>query len=90
MRGGRRAHLLFGRMAFAGYPADVAPKRTVLCEAQMVGITRLSPANQASLCGNLFDVFPVTNSVRLRQHQHALVDHSEPLPFFGPAWLHTV
>ena len=56
----------------------------------MVGITRLSSANQAGLRGNISDVVPVTHAARLRQHQNALVDHRGPLQFFRPAWLRVV
>ena len=46
--------------------AGLTPKRTGLCEPQMVGIRRLPTANQAGLLGNRSDVVPVTNPTRLR------------------------
>ena len=53
--------------------ADFAPKRSTLNEAQMMGIRRLSRANQARPAGNELDVIAVTNPARLREIEHGLV-----------------
>jgi hypothetical protein len=46
-----------------------------LREAQMVGIRGLTTANQTRLLGYMSDVIAVPHSARLRQSQHALIDH---------------
>ena len=58
--------------------ADLAPECPALREAKMVSIGRLPPANQTRMLGDKLDVIPVTNPPRLRQCQHALVDHLRP------------
>ncbi len=55
--------------------ADLATKRSALCEAQVVGITGPSTADEARLLGYVSDVIPVTNPAWLRQGQNALIDH---------------
>jgi len=47
--------------------ADLAPKRALLRESQVMGVGGLPAANQASLLGNRSDVIAVTNSPLLRQ-----------------------
>ena len=54
--------------------ADLATKRAVLRESQVMGVGGLPAANQASLFGNRSDMIPVTNSPLLRQGQRALID----------------
>ena len=47
----------------------------MLRKPQVMGVRGSSAAEQTSLLGNRFDVVPVTNAARLRQGQHALIDH---------------
>ncbi len=58
--------------------ADLAAERSALREAQVVGVRGPSAANQTRLLGNRFDMIAVTNPTRLRQGQHALIDHLGP------------
>ena len=60
--------------------ADLAAERPALREAQMVGIRRSATANQARLLGHISDVIAVANPARLRQSQHALIDHLRSRP----------
>jgi hypothetical protein len=52
----------------------------MLREPQVMGVRRFSATNQTRVLGNRFDVAPVTNAARLRQGQHALIDHFGPRP----------
>ena len=53
---------------------DLAAKRAVLGEAQVVGVCRPAPTNQARLFGNELDVLLVTKAAWLRMGQPALVN----------------
>ena len=52
----------------------LAAQRAVLREAQMVGIWRPAPTNQARLFGHELDVLLVTKAARLRMGELALVN----------------
>ena len=54
--------------------ADLAAKRAVLGEAQMMGVCRAAPTNQARLFGHELDVLPVAKAAWLRMGQPALVN----------------
>src|SRR5271154_2047107 len=56
------------------FVADLARQRTVLREAQMMGIRGPAAANQTGLFGHEPDVVPVTNPARFGMGQQALVD----------------
>jgi hypothetical protein len=47
--------------------ADLAAKRPILCEPQVLSIAGLSATDQARLLGHVFDMIPVANSARLRK-----------------------
>ena len=67
--------------------ADFAAERAVLREAQMVGVCRPAPANQARLFGHEPDVLLVTKAARLGMGQPALVDAIGSGCLGGPYWL---
>ena len=52
--------------------ADLAPERTRLREAQMVGIRRAPAANQTWLLDHVTHVLPVTNAALFRKRQYGL------------------
>jgi hypothetical protein len=54
--------------------ADLSAERPALRKAQVVGIRRLTTANQTRLLGHMSDVVAVSHSARFRQSQHALID----------------
>jgi len=58
--------------------ADLASKRPVLREVQMMVIRWETAANEASLLGYVPNIIAVANPARLRQRQHALVDRFRP------------
>jgi hypothetical protein len=45
--------------------ADLAPHRPALCEAQVMGVRRLTTTNQTRLLGHISDVIAVANPARL-------------------------
>ena len=49
-------------------------QRAALRKAQVMGIGGSATTNQTGLLGHVSNVIAVTNSTRLRQRQHALVD----------------
>ena len=53
---------------------DLAAERAVLGEAQMVGVGRPAPTNQASLFSHELDVLLVTKAAWLRMGQPALIN----------------
>ena len=54
--------------------AHLAPERTMLCKAKMMGICRASSANQTGLFGHEFNVGPVPKPARLRNGEQAFVN----------------
>ena len=44
--------------------ADLATKRSLLCEAQMMSIGWCSAAHQTAIAHDRSDVFPITNAPR--------------------------
>jgi hypothetical protein len=54
--------------------ADLAAECRWLCESEMVGICRVSAANETSLLGDGLDMLAVTNAAVHRQRQHAFID----------------
>jgi hypothetical protein len=64
--------------------ADLAFQRAALGKAQVMSIRRLPSANQARLPGNISNVISVTNSARLRQRQHALMNSPGPRSLVRP------
>ena len=70
--------------------AHLAPERRALRGPQVMGVRRLSPANQTRLRGNRFDVIAVTKPARFREGQHALIDDLGPRPLLWCAWIRTV
>ena len=61
--------------------AHLAAERAVLCEAKMVSIRRLSPADQTRLLGDEFKVRLVPNAPWLRQSEQAFIDSIGSGPF---------
>ena len=53
---------------------DLAAQRAVLREAQVVGVCRPAPTNQARLFGHELDVLLVAKAARLRTGKPALVN----------------
>ena len=64
--------------------AHLAAQSTVLREAQMVGVCRPAPANQARLFSHELDVLLVTKAAWLRTGELALVDAINGGCFGGP------
>ena len=58
--------------------ADLAPKCAALRESEVVGVGRLSTANETGISCDKFDVIAVANPARLWQSQRALVDGLGP------------
>ena len=58
--------------------ADLAAEGAALCEAQVVGVAGLAPADQARLLGDMPDVIAVADPARFRERQFALVDTLRP------------
>jgi hypothetical protein len=54
--------------------ADFASECPILREAQMMGIARLTPADQAGLPGDKADMLAIANAARLGMRQYRLVD----------------
>ena len=60
--------------------ADLAAKRAVLHETQMMRICWPAPTNETGLFGHKPHMIPVTNAARLRIGQIGLVDACGPKP----------
>jgi hypothetical protein len=54
--------------------ADLATERPALREAEVMGIRRLSAANQARVPSDEFDVISITNPAWLKEEQRALIN----------------
>ena len=59
---------------------NLASERTGLSEAEMMGIRRLAPADQAGVGGDELEVLFVAIASRLADRQHAFVDASPDPP----------
>jgi hypothetical protein len=56
--------------------ADLAAERAVLRKTQMMGIARLSSADQAGLLGDKAQMITIAEATGLRMHQHGFVHGS--------------
>ena len=53
---------------------DLEPKASRLCEADVMGVARRSPANEAGLLGHVAQMLLGSDSFWLADGEHALVD----------------
>ena len=59
---------------------DLAAQGASLGKSQVVGVRRLTPANETGVFGDRSDVVPVPNPAQLWQGQQALVDRRRRAP----------
>ena len=64
--------------------ADLAAQRRILREAQMMGVTRSSPADEANMLRHIFEVVAITQPARLGQGKSTFINALLAFPGAAP------